>query len=79
MSYKHIYFDAKICKGCNLCVDVCPCDVLSPNPEKGKPPIVAYGEECYFDGACVTFCPHRGAIEIVTHFAMRGGFQKIGK
>ena len=77
MSYRHIYFNADLCKGCNVCVEVCPCDVLSPNPEKGKPPIVSYPEECYFDGACVTLCPIKGAIKIVTPFPMRGGFQRV--
>jgi NAD-dependent dihydropyrimidine dehydrogenase PreA subunit len=78
MSYKHIYFNESVCIGCNICVEVCPCDVFAPNPEKGKPPIVRYAEECYFDGSCINLCPQKGAIEIVTPFPMRGGFQKIG-
>jgi NAD-dependent dihydropyrimidine dehydrogenase PreA subunit len=76
MSYRHIYFDKTLCTGCNVCIDICPCDVLAPNPEKGEPPIVKYPEECYIDGACVTHCPQK-AIEIVTPFPMRGAFQKI--
>ena len=77
MSYQHIYFDETICNGCNVCVNVCPCDVLIPNPEEGKPPIVMYPEECYFDGACINFCPHKGAIKIITPFLMRFGFHRI--
>ena len=76
MSYRHIYFDEAV-NGCNLCVEVCPCDVLAPNTEKGKPPVLMYPEECYLDGSCVTFCPQKGAIEIVTPFPMRGGFQRV--
>ncbi len=77
MSYKHLYFNENLCAGCNLCVEVCPCDVLAPNPEKGKPPIVQYAEECYFDGSCINLCPRPGAIEMVTPFPMRGGFQVV--
>jgi NAD-dependent dihydropyrimidine dehydrogenase PreA subunit len=77
MSYRFIYFDEKICNGCNICVDICPSDILAPNPEKGKPPIVMYPEECWFGGGCITHCPLKGAIEIVTPFPMRGGFQRI--
>jgi len=28
------------CKGCNLCLEICPEDVYVPNSEKGKPPII---------------------------------------
>ena len=27
-------FNPDICNGCNLCVEVCPTDVMMPNPEK---------------------------------------------
>jgi NAD-dependent dihydropyrimidine dehydrogenase PreA subunit len=74
MSYRHIYFDKNICNGCNVCVDVCPCDVFAPNPQKGEPPILAYPDECYFCGSCVTLCGRKGAIEIQTPFPLRGGF-----
>jgi Pyruvate/2-oxoacid:ferredoxin oxidoreductase delta subunit len=36
MGFKHIYFDEDVCDGCNICVDVCMCDTLAPNPEKGS-------------------------------------------
>jgi NAD-dependent dihydropyrimidine dehydrogenase PreA subunit len=74
MALKHIYFDGKACNGCNTCVEVCMCDAFVPNPEKGKPPILKYPEECWFCGACVTDCPKKdqGAIRIVTPFQMRG-------
>ena len=39
-----VAFDPDVCLGCNSCVDVCPTDVLMPNPETGKPPIVLYPE-----------------------------------
>jgi NAD-dependent dihydropyrimidine dehydrogenase PreA subunit len=78
MGLKHMYFDEDTCTGCNTCVDVCMCDKLAPNPEKGKPPIEVYPDECWFCGCCVTLCPQaeKGAITIVTPFQMRGSFKK---
>ncbi|MDH5365206.1 MAG: 4Fe-4S dicluster domain-containing protein [Dehalococcoidia bacterium] len=60
-----VEFDPDICSGCNLCVDVCPTDVMMPNPEKKKPPIVLYAEECWYCGGCVEECPRPGAIKMV--------------
>jgi NAD-dependent dihydropyrimidine dehydrogenase PreA subunit len=61
---KPIQFNEEACIGCNQCVEVCPMDVLLPNPEKGKPPIVMYPDECWYEGLCVKNCPRRdeGAI-----------------
>jgi Ferredoxin len=56
-----IVFDPEVCDGCNKCIDFCRTDVLMPNPEPGKPPIVAYPDECWFGGCCVGACPNPGA------------------
>ncbi len=68
-----VVFDEQACNGCNICVDLCPMDILAPNPEKGKPPKVAYPNECWYEGVCWMRCPNRdqGAIRIVTPLAMR--------
>lgn len=58
-----ITFREDICMGCNRCVEVCRCDVMIPNPEKGKPPVVLYPDECWFCGCCVQDCPVEGACE----------------
>ncbi len=60
-----IQFDAGICNGCNLCVEVCPTHVLMPNPEKRMPPIVLYPDECWYCGSCVEDCPRARAIQLV--------------
>ncbi len=63
---KPVIFDEKVCDGCNRCVEVCPTDVLFPNPERGKPPIILYPDECWHCDVCVRDCPlaDKGAIEI---------------
>ena len=58
--FRPIVFDEKACKGCNTCVEVCLMEILQANPEKGKPPTVAYPDECAYDGACWLRCPEEG-------------------
>ncbi len=60
-----LQFDAEICNGCNICVEVCQVDVLLPNPQKGAPPIIAFPGECWHEGSCVDSCPKAGAIRFV--------------
>jgi NAD-dependent dihydropyrimidine dehydrogenase PreA subunit len=57
-----IEFNAAYCSGCNQCVEICRSDVLMPNPEKKKPPIVLYPDECWFCGTCVMECKRPGSI-----------------
>lgn len=59
-----VIFDPGICDGCNRCIEVCQVDILIPNPEKGKPPIVLYPGECWYGGCCVAACPKPGAIRL---------------
>lgn len=59
-----VTFDANLCIGCNICVDVCQVDIMIPNPEDGLPPIVAFPGECWYDGSCVDSCPVPGAISL---------------
>ena len=62
---KIVEFDREKCTGCNACTNVCPSDVIMPNPEKGREPIVVFGEECWFCGGCVEECPNQ-ALTLVT-------------
>lgn len=57
-------FDAELCIGCDLCVDVCQVDIMLPSPGPGLPPLVAYPGECWYDGSCVDICPVPGAISL---------------
>jgi NAD-dependent dihydropyrimidine dehydrogenase PreA subunit len=73
MVFNPIVFDEKVCKGCNVCVEVCLMEILAANPEKGKTPIVTHPDECAYDGACFIHCAQRdkGAIKIVPPLPMR--------
>lgn len=68
-----IVFDEDVCDGCNMCVNVCLMEILAASPEKGKPPTVAYPDECAYDGACWIHCHLReeGAIKVVPPLPMR--------
>jgi Na+-translocating ferredoxin:NAD+ oxidoreductase RNF subunit RnfB len=67
----YVVFDPRACTGCPelnepMCVRSCRMDMIVPNPEKGKPPIVTYSDECCDCGCCVHACPRflDGAIEM---------------
>ncbi len=57
-----VVIDETKCTGCNKCVTICTTDVLVANPEKGKPPIVMYPEECWYAACCVGECPVPGCL-----------------
>jgi len=59
-----ITFNPESCSGCNRCIEVCQVDIFIPNPEKNKPPIVAYPGECWYCGSCVMECPQQSAIQL---------------
>ena len=60
MSYHH-HIDITKCKGCGLCVNVCPKKVLeleSKVSAKGYfPAYQARPEDCIFCAICCTMCP----------------------
>ena len=76
-----IVFDQNACNACNVCVEVCTMDILAPNPEKGKPPVVLYPDECEYDGSCWTHCPSRdkGAIDILVPLSMKASILREAK
>lgn len=42
------------CTACNICVEVCPRDVLSPR--EGQPPIITYQADCQTCFLCELYC-----------------------
>ena len=60
MAYKH-HIDINRCKGCGLCVAVCPKNVLELSEEintKGYFPVYqACPEDCIFCATCCIMCP----------------------
>ena len=60
MTYRH-HIDSERCKGCGLCVAVCPKNVLELMTElnaKGYfPAFQARPEDCIYCAICCTMCP----------------------
>ncbi|CAN2040186.1 Uncharacterized ferredoxin MJ0146 [Candidatus Magnetomoraceae bacterium gMMP-15] len=60
MGYKH-NIDVERCKGCGLCVQVCPKKVLElsslNNPKGYFPAFQARPEDCILCGICYIMCP----------------------
>ncbi|NOZ22387.1 MAG: 4Fe-4S dicluster domain-containing protein [Planctomycetes bacterium] len=58
----------KFCKGCGLCVGVCPKDCLEMSDKLGEtgitPAVVKDESKCIACGDCATICPD-AAIEIL--------------
>lgn len=57
-----IYIDAHSCKGCGLCVSVCPKKILQLDihglNEKGyAPAVITDRKQCILCGFCTTICP----------------------
>jgi NAD(P)H-flavin reductase/NAD-dependent dihydropyrimidine dehydrogenase PreA subunit len=57
-----ITIDPKLCIACYQCADVCRCNVIVHNSEKGQPPLLVYPDECWHCAVCTEKCP-TGAIK----------------
>ncbi len=60
-----VVLDSELCKGCSLCIHVCPQDVLLQDEglnHMGFHPAVYTGEGCTGCGVCYYACPEPGAI-----------------
>ena len=58
-----LIYDEEKCIGCNACAEICQCDIILPNPEKGKPPIVMF--------------PEKGALRLQHPVMNRGKFVSV--
>jgi 2-oxoglutarate ferredoxin oxidoreductase subunit delta len=60
MAY-HYQLDSELCKGCGLCVSVCPKKVLeiseTVNTKGYFPAYQARPEDCVYCAICCTMCP----------------------
>jgi 4Fe-4S ferredoxin len=60
---KVLDYDYKTCKGCSICVALCPKKALQEGPLKeiatglDAPPVLIDMDACAFCGMCVNFCP----------------------
>lgn len=58
---KRVIFREEICKGCELCVSVCPRDIIKVSERinsKGYHPVIVENQEaCISCAACGRICP----------------------
>ncbi|MFQ9891596.1 MAG: ferredoxin family protein [Emergencia sp.] len=76
-SARPIVYNEDLCIGCNKCAEACQSDILVPNVEKGKHPIVMYPGECIYCGGCVMDCPVDGAIKMQHPLINRSKFVPV--
>ncbi len=64
-SEKTLDYDYKKCRGCSICVALCPKKALEEGPLKeiakgmDAPPVLIDLDACVFCGMCANFCPLR--------------------
>ncbi|MCH5321460.1 MAG: 4Fe-4S binding protein [Eubacterium sp.] len=58
-----VNIDEGKCVACNACANICRVQTILPNAEVGRPPVVAYPDECWYCGCCVEVC-RTGALEM---------------
>jgi len=62
-----VEIETDLCKGCLLCMDACPTDVLRTSAvmnKMGYHPAEYIGEGCTGCGVCFYVCPEPGAIRV---------------
>lgn len=62
-----LHFETDLCKGCGLCIHMCPRDVLTQSPHLNRLGFryVEYvGDGCNGCGICFHTCPEPGGIHI---------------
>ena len=60
--------DFELCKGCQLCIDVCPKGVIAISEKLNSSsyhPAYYTGDGCTGCGLCFYACPEPGAIRVV--------------
>ncbi|NUO83632.1 4Fe-4S dicluster domain-containing protein [candidate division KSB1 bacterium] len=63
----HVTISAEECKGCGLCIEVCPPHVLRVSEvlnRMGYHPAMYVGIDCTGCGVCFYVCPEPGAITV---------------
>jgi len=63
-----VIIDGEECKGCGLCIVVCPVGCLTfalAFNHQGYHPVTYSGEGCRADGICFYACPEPGAITVL--------------
>jgi 2-oxoglutarate ferredoxin oxidoreductase subunit delta len=57
----HVNFDREVCKGCELCISVCPKNILgledAPNAKGYMPATCVDESQCVGCASCAKICP----------------------
>ena len=64
MGIRHI--DVRLCNGCNICVDICPLDVLRLDGITRKA-YIAYLRDCQSCFLCQSECPQDAITCVAVH------------
>ncbi|MDR1677013.1 MAG: ferredoxin family protein [Deltaproteobacteria bacterium] len=64
-----IHLSKKLCRGCGVCLEVCPGDLLTLGPDDLVQ--IEEPERCWGCAACLKSCPHQ-AIGLYLHPALGG-------
>jgi NAD-dependent dihydropyrimidine dehydrogenase PreA subunit len=65
-----VTISAEDCKGCGLCIEVCPPQVLHFSAAlnaMGYHPVEYQGDDCTGCGVCFYVCPEPGTITVYKH------------
>ena len=55
------WHDQKLCKGCGVCIQICPMDVFRMDKKNSKA-LIKYPEDCQLCELCVLECPTKAII-----------------
>ena len=64
----YIEITAELCKGCKMCIDICPKSVIAISEKLNSSsyhPAYYTGEDCTGCGFCFYACPEPAAIRVV--------------
>lgn len=64
----YIVIDSELCKGCKLCISVCPKEVIAVSDKlngSSYHPAYYLGADCTGCALCFYACPEPGAIRVV--------------
>lgn len=72
-----VRFDTAKCSGCNMCVRICPSDVLVLENHKARMRTTGV-VQCMACGDCTAICPD-GAIDLIQSYRFTGVYETLDR